>query len=280
MQPEPREFVYLTEVLPAALCRCILPHSWYVCVASQRVGVYFPTAVATNNILIPSVLLRDPEINTQAHPEAYFPWSTLDPSFSLQIAKKSTSLQWTAVATRVPWTLSIRTAHQSTLRAPLQKLPPLPKPPTSQAVGPSLLTLSAAPKTCRLTDGFLCSLLQLALEARRRKPESLCRSRSGSKELAVQAKPRPSPSISVQPPNTKRAIGSRLPQPSIHDAPEAHRRTGLFGVFRRRIQPRLHRQIRYHARDTRRGPGRRRRLWQDDHHTSHRQQGPVRQERG
>lgn len=126
------------------------------------------------------------------------------------------------------------------------------------------------------TDICVCSLLQLTFETRRREPESLCRSRS--KELAVQANPRPSPSISVQPSNTKPAISSRLPQPSIHDAPKAHRRTGVFGIFWRRIQPRLHRQIRHHARNTRRGPGRR--LWQDDHHPPHRQQGPVRQERG
>lgn len=126
------------------------------------------------------------------------------------------------------------------------------------------------------TDISVFSLLQLTFEARRRKPKSLCR--SCSEELPVQANPRTSPSLPVQPPNTKPAISCRFPKSSIHDAPEAHRRTGIFGVFWRGIQPRLHRQIGYHARNTRRGPGRR--LWQDDHHPPHRQQGPVRQERG
>lgn len=69
------------------------------------------------------------------------------------LTKKSTSSQWTAAATRVPWTLSTRTVHQSTLRAPLQKPLPLQKQPISQAVSPSHDAPSCA-KTCPLTFVF------------------------------------------------------------------------------------------------------------------------------
>lgn len=70
-------------------CRCILPHSFAGRLRGVAKGVYFLKAVATNNILIPSVPLHDPEINTQVHPEACFACSALVSFFKHQIATKT-----------------------------------------------------------------------------------------------------------------------------------------------------------------------------------------------
>lgn len=91
MQPRElkREGAYLTGVLPAALLAAVA----FCPTLAGRLrgvakGVYFLKAVATNNILIPSVPLHDPEINTQAYPEACFACSALVSFFNHQIAIK------------------------------------------------------------------------------------------------------------------------------------------------------------------------------------------------
>ena len=100
-------------------------------VAKGRCLLFDGPAVATNKHPPPVRPSSRPRDKHESTPRSLFSWSTLASSFNRQITKKSTSLQWTAVATRVPWTLSTRTARQSTLRAPLQK------PPISQAVRPA-----------------------------------------------------------------------------------------------------------------------------------------------